>query len=67
MLNYVTAIEAELGIKANKKLLPIQPGDVPDTHANIDELIEEFDYKPATTIQDGIQRFVDWYRNYYKV
>ena len=67
LLDYVNAIEEVLGKRAVKELLPIQPGDVPDTHANVDDLIEEFDYKPATTIQDGIQRFVDWYRNYYKV
>jgi len=67
LLDYVNAIEEVLGIKAIKKLMPIQPGDVPDTHANVDDLIEDFDYKPATNIQDGIQRFVDWYRNYYKV
>ena len=56
-----------LSIKAIKELLPMQLGDVPDTHANVQDLIEQFDYKPTTKIQDGIQRFVDWYRNYYKV
>ena len=45
-------------IKKQKILLPMQPGDVPDTHANVEELIEEFDYKPTTNIQDGIQYFV---------
>ena len=45
----------------------MQPGDVPDTHANVDELMQQFDYKPATTIQDGIRNFVDWYRDYYGV
>ncbi len=67
LLDYIDAIEEALNIKAIKELLPMQPGDVPDTHANVEDLIEQFDYKPTTTIQDGIQRFVDWYRNYYKV
>ena len=67
LLNYIDAIEKALGKKANKILLPMQPGDVPDTHANVDELIDEFEYKPTTTIQDGIQCFVDWYRTYYEV
>ena len=45
----------------------MQPGDVPDTHANVDELMDEFEYKPTTKIRDGIQCFVDWYRTYYEV
>ena len=45
----------------------MQPGDVPDIYANVEDLIKQFDYKPATTIQDGIKHFTDWYRNYYQV
>lgn len=67
LLDYIDAIEEALSIKAIKELLPMQLGDVPDTHANVKDLIEQFDYKPTITIQDGIQRFVDWYRSYYKV
>ena len=67
LLNYIDAIEKALGKKANKILLPMQPGDVPDTHANVDELMDDFEYKPTTTIRDGIQCFVDWYRTYYEV
>ena len=67
LLDYINAIEDALGKKADKVLLPLQPGDVPVTHANVDDLIEKFDYKPSTSVQDGIQHFVDWYRNYYKV
>ncbi len=48
-----------------KELLPLQAGDVPDIYANVDDLVEQFHYKPATTVKDGIQRFVVWYRNYY--
>ena len=67
LMDYIAAIEKALGKTATKELLPLQPGDVPDTYANVDDLVEQFHYKPATTVQDGIQRFVNWYRNYYKV
>ena len=67
LLDYVEAIEEAVGKKAVKVLLPMQPGDIPDTHANVDDLVQQFNYKPSTTIQDGIQRFVEWYRNYYEV
>lgn len=67
LIDYIGAIENALGKKANKELLPLQPGDIPDTYANIDELTEQFHYKPTTNIQDGIQNFIDWYRSYFKV
>ncbi len=67
LMDYIGAIEKALGKTAIKEMLPLQPGDVPDTYANVDDLAEQFHYKPATTVQDGIQQFVDWYRNYYKV
>lgn len=67
LMDYIGAIEKALGKTAVKELLPLQPGDVPDTYADVGDLVEQFHYKPATTVQDGIQRFVDWYRNYYKV
>lgn len=67
LMDYIGAIEKALGKTAVKELLPLQPGDVPDTYANVDDLVEQFHYQPATTVKDGIQRFVDWYRNYYKV
>ena len=67
LMDYIGAIENALGKAATKELLPLQPGDVPDTYANVDDLVDQFHYKPATTVQDGIQRFVDWYRHYYKV
>jgi UDP-glucuronate 4-epimerase len=66
LMDYISAIEKALGKTAIKELLPLQPGDVPDTFANVDDLVEQFHYKPATNVQDGIQRFVDWYLNYYK-
>ena len=64
---YVETLERALGKKAEKILLPLQPGDVPDTYADVDKLVEEFNYKPATTIEQGIQNFVDWYRTFYEV
>jgi len=67
LMDYISAIEKALGKTTVKELLPLQPGDVPDTYADVDDLVEQFHYKPATTVDDGIQRFVDWYRNYYKV
>lgn len=64
LLDYIEAIEKSLGIRAKKELLPIQPGDVPDTFADVSDLIEQFDYKPSTNVKDGVKNFVDWYRDY---
>ncbi|TDR76732.1 NAD-dependent epimerase [Paludibacterium purpuratum] len=66
LLDYIKAIEDALGKKATMELLPLQPGDVADTSANVDDLVEQFDYKPATTVQEGIEKFVAWYNEYYK-
>lgn len=65
--DFIGAIEKAVGKKAIKKLLPLQPGDVPDTYANIDDFVEEFDYKPNTNIDFGVSCFVEWYRKYYRV
>ena len=65
--HYVETLEQALGKKAEKILLPLQPGDVPDTYADVDKLVEDFDYKPTTTIEQGIQNFVTWYREFYDV
>ncbi len=67
LLRYIEILEECLGKKAQKNLLPLQPGDVPDTYANVDALVADVDYKPATSVEDGISRFVDWYRDYYQV
>jgi UDP-glucuronate 4-epimerase len=67
LLDYIGAIESALGRSAIKELLPLQPGDVPDTYANIDDLVDEFQYRPSTSVEQGIAHFVAWYRNYYKV
>jgi len=67
LLRYIEILEDCLGRKAEKNFLPMQPGDVPATFANVDELVEDFDYKPGTTLEYGIGKFVDWYRGYYKI
>jgi UDP-glucuronate 4-epimerase len=67
LMDYIDAIEKELGKTAIKEMLPLQPGDVPDTYAKVDDLVKQFDYKPTTTVHNGIRCFVDWYRNYYKL
>ena len=64
---FITAIEDACGKKAQETLLPMQAGDVPITYANVDELVNDIDFKPATTIEEGISKFVKWYRKYYSV
>jgi UDP-glucuronate 4-epimerase len=54
-----------LGKKSKKNLLPIQPGDVPETYADVGDLAEDVGFKPATPIEEGIKKFVEWYREYY--
>jgi len=64
---YISVLEDCLGKKAEQNLLPLQPGDVPDTYANVEALVQDTGYKPETTIQEGIANFVEWYREYYQV
>ena len=66
LMDYIGAIENALGKKADMEMLPLQPGDVPDTYANVDDLVEQFDYKPATPVEQGVANFVAWYREYFK-
>lgn len=61
LMDFITAIENKLGITIEKNMLPIQPGDVPATFADVDDLVEDLGYKPETPIEEGIGRFVDWY------
>ena len=63
---YIECIERSLGRKATKNLLPLQPGDVPDTFADIDDLVRDVGYRPATPVEVGVERFVRWYVDYYK-
>ncbi|ELS03861.1 nucleoside-diphosphate-sugar epimerase [Xenococcus sp. PCC 7305] len=67
LMDFIEVLENCLGIKAEKNLLPIQPGDVPVTYADVDALVQDVGFKPNTSIEVGIERFVHWYRSYYKV
>ncbi|MFT5448244.1 MAG: UDP-glucuronate 4-epimerase [Gammaproteobacteria bacterium] len=62
---YIEVIEQHLGKTATKNLLPLQPGDVPDTYADVDDLVADLNYKPSTSVEDGIGRFLQWYQEYY--
>ena len=66
LMDYIASIEKALGKKAIKNFLPLQPGDVPETYADIDDLTREIGYQPATRIEDGIAKFVAWYQEYYR-
>jgi len=65
LLRYIEVLENCLGRKAQMNLLPMQPGDVPATYANVDDLVRDFDYRPNTSLETGIAAFVDWYRRYF--
>ena len=64
LVDYISAIEDSLGIKVEKELLPLQPGDVPDTFADVDDLVREYDYKPSINVKEGVEKFIDWYKEY---
>ena len=67
LLKFIETLESALGIEAKKELLPIQPGDVPDTYADVSSLVEDTGYQPSTDVETGVKAFVDWYRDFYKV
>ena len=67
LLRYIEVLEDCLGRKAERNLLPLQPGDVPDTYADVEALQRDTGYSPATSIEVGVRRFVDWYRGFYAV
>jgi UDP-glucuronate 4-epimerase len=67
LMRYIEIIEECVGKKAEMNMLPLQPGDVPATYADVDALIKDVDYKPNTSIEDGVAKFVEWYRDFYKV
>lgn len=67
LMDMIETLEKALGRRAVKNLLPMQAGDVPATYANVEDLVRDVGFKPGTPIQEGIQRFVDWYRDWYKV
>jgi len=64
LMDYIEALESSLGKTAKKELLPLQPGDVPDTYADVDDLVEEFGYKPSMSVKQGVANFVQWYKEY---
>jgi len=66
LLRYIEVLENCLGRKAEKNLLPMQPGDVPATYADVDDLVRDFDYRPATSLEYGVEKFVQWYREYFR-
>ena len=65
--DFISTLEDALGMKARKELLPMQPGDVESTWANIDDLTAATGFAPSTPLSEGIARFVDWYKEYYKI
>lgn len=67
LMDLIATLEQALGKTAEKNLLPIQPGDVPATYADVDDLMRDVGFKPSTSIADGVERFVSWYRDYYQV
>ena len=67
LMDYIQALEKSLGKKAKINYLPLQPGDVPDTCSNSENLKMTFDYKPTTSVLEGVRKFVEWYKNYYQI
>lgn len=66
LLDFIKEIETNLNTTADKNMMPIQPGDVERTWADVDELIKDYDYRPNTSIKEGVKSFVEWYKDYYK-
>ncbi len=67
LMHFIEAIESALGIQAKKELLPLQPGDVPATFADVSDLVRDVGYKPDTPIEEGVKKFIQWYKEYYMV
>ena len=65
-MHFIEVLEQALGKKAKKEYLPMQPGDVYQTYADVSELQRDFDFKPETTIEEGLGKFAQWYKTYYK-
>ncbi len=67
LMRYIEVLEDCLGRKATLDMLPLQPGDVPDTEADVSDLVENVGYQPTTTVEEGVAKFVEWYRRYFNV
>ena len=67
LMDYITALEEAIGVKAEKNMMPMQPGDVLETSAETQPLYDLVGFRPQTSVKDGVKNFVDWYRAFYKV
>src|SRR5690606_13385474 len=67
LMDFIKEIEINLEKTAKKEMLPMQPGDVKKTWANVDHLINDYGYKPKTLVKDGVKSFIDWYKEYHKI
>jgi UDP-glucuronate 4-epimerase len=67
LMDFIGEIEKKLGKKAEINFMPLQPGDVVASHANVENLVEDFGYRPATTVVDGVRKFIEWYKEYYNI
>jgi UDP-glucuronate 4-epimerase len=67
LMHLIGCLESALGRTAHKRMLPIQPGDVPATYADVDDLIQDVGFQPRTSIEEGVRRFIAWYREFYRV
>ncbi|WP_342713666.1 NAD-dependent epimerase/dehydratase family protein [Marinospirillum celere] len=67
LMDFIGSLESSLGITAEKEFLPMQPGDVPDTYADVEDLVADFNYQPKISVSEVVQRFVAWYRDFYGV
>ena len=67
LMDFIETLEKCLGREAKKEYLPMQPGDVYQTYADVSDLMRDYDFKPSTSIQEGLEKFVEWYRSYYNV
>ena len=67
LMDYIEALEEGMGLKADKELLPLQPGDVPDTYGDVSDLVSEFDYKPSMLVKKGVHNFSMWYKKYHNL
>lgn len=66
-MDFIEAIESKLGIEAKKDFMPLQAGDVPETYADVEDLFRDINFRPQTSIKNGIGNFIDWYLEYYKI
>ncbi|HIJ26109.1 MAG: NAD-dependent epimerase [Gammaproteobacteria bacterium] len=67
LMDYIEALEESLGVTADKEMLPLQPGDVPDTYADVEDLVKEFGYKPSMSVKEGVQNFANWYKEFHQI